>query len=231
MMNVKHHPSADVLTSFAAGGLPLSHSLCVSTHLEHCSECRQTLRALEGVGGELFEDLAPKQSNQALKSRVLDAIRQNPASNATAPAAIAAKEVQAQSNGSIPKSLRQFVKQGYDSLKWRRISASMFTTELCREADGARVELLKIMPGGSVSTHTHLGDEYTVILEGSFSDEDGLYRQGDFMVRDASQQHKPVATKDKECICLIVTYAPIQFTGWFTRWLNPFLRRSYAGSF
>ena len=73
-----------------------------------------------------------------------------------------------------------------------------------------------------------MGDEYTVILEGSFSDEAGLYHQGDFLVRDASHRHTPVATNDRECICLAVTEAPIQLTGLFGRLLNPFIRRSYV---
>ena len=67
-----------------------------------------------------------------------------------------------------------------------------------------------------------------MILEGSFSDESGLYRQGDFMVKDASDQHTPVATQDRECICLAVTEGPIQFTGFFSRMINPLLRRAYA---
>ena len=90
------------------------------------------------------------------------------------------------------------------------------------------MELLKIRPGGSASTHTHLGDEYTVILEGSFSDEKGVYRRGDFVVKDSSDQHTPVATKDQECICLAVTEGPVQLTGFFSRLLNPLLRRGYA---
>jgi len=85
-----------------------------------------------------------------------------------------------------------------------------------------------IRPGGTSNTHTHMGDEYTVILEGSFSDEAGLYHKGDFLLRDASDQHTPVATLDKYCICLAVTEAPIQLTGFFGWLLNPFIRRSYA---
>jgi putative transcriptional regulator len=90
------------------------------------------------------------------------------------------------------------------------------------------VELLKIKPGGAAHTHTHLGDEYTVILEGAFSDESGLYARGDFLLRDHKDRHTPVATRDRECICLAVTEGPIQFTGFFSRLLNPLLRRDYA---
>jgi putative transcriptional regulator len=128
----------------------------------------------------------------------------------------------------VPRCLRQFVSGGYDQLRWKRVSPDIHSVELCRDSNGARVELLKIKPGGSASTHTHLGDEYTVILEGSFSDESGVYRRGDFVVKDSSDRHTPVATQDQECICLAVTEGPIQLTGLFGRLLNPLLRRGYA---
>jgi putative transcriptional regulator len=116
----------------------------------------------------------------------------------------------------------------YDDLPWRRVSADIRSVELCRDSNGARVELLKIKPGGSAITHTHLGDEYTVILEGSFSDEAGLYGEGDFLLRGKHDKHTPVASLHRECLCLAVTEGPIQFTGFFSRLMNPFIRRSYA---
>jgi putative transcriptional regulator len=128
----------------------------------------------------------------------------------------------------VPRCLHQFVDTNYDDLNWKRISADIQSVELCRDSNGAKVELLKIKPGGSATTHTHMGDEYTVILEGSFSDESGLYGQGDFLVKDENDQHTPVATQDRECICLAVTEGPIQFTGFLHRLLNPFIRRGYA---
>lgn len=87
--------------------------------------------------------------------------------------------------------------------------------------------MLRIKPGGKAATHTHTGDEYTLILEGGFSDESGIYGEGDFLLRNGSHKHKPIATKDKECLCLTVTDAPIEFTGFFTRWLNPLIRKSH----
>jgi putative transcriptional regulator len=128
----------------------------------------------------------------------------------------------------VPKCLRSLIPSDYDTLKWRRLSPSISCTELCRDIDGSKVELLRIRPGGSSGTHTHLNEELTVILEGSFSDEHGVYREGDYVCMDSRHKHTPVATRDKACICLVVTKAPVQFTGFFSRLLNPLLRRSYA---
>ena len=48
------------------------------------------------------------------------------------------------------------------------------------------------------------------------------------MVKHVDDRHTPVATLDRECICLAVTEGPIQLTGFLGRLLNPFLRRSHA---
>ncbi len=214
-----NHPANELLASYSAGSLPLSQALCISAHLEHCDQCGAQLRRLNRVGSELMQKLSPAPASEDLKQRVLerlDDIVDEPA------------RAEPASDSSVPRCLRQFITGSYDELKWKWVSPDIHSVQLCRDSNGAKVELLKIKPGGSATTHTHLGDEYTVILEGSFSDEQGVYRQGDFMVKDANDQHTPVATRDRECICLAVTEGPIQFTGLFSRMLNPLIRRSYA---
>jgi putative transcriptional regulator len=214
------HPHDELLASYSAGSLPLSQALCISTHLEHCSACVRKLRRLNRIGSELMQQLQPAPGSAELRQRLLDrldTLTDAPQQDSAAP-----------SDPGVPRCLRRFVKNGYQGLSWRPVSAHIQSVELCRDSNGARVELLKIRPGGSAINHTHLGDEYTVVLEGSFSDDDGLYSQGDFVLREKNEQHRPVATQDRECICLAVTEGPIQFTGLFSRLLNPFIRRSYA---
>ena len=215
-----NHPAHELLAAYSAGSLPLSQALCISAHLEHCPSCTRQLQRLNRVGSELMQQLKPAQASANLKNRLLDSL--DSLVEAQPPAA--EKRV----DPSIPRCLHQFIDSDYDSLTWKRVSPDIHSVELCRDGNGARVELLKIRPGGSATTHTHLGDEYTVILEGSFSDESGLFRQGDFVVKGAHDRHAPVATQDRECICLAVTEGPIQFTGFFSRLLNPLIRRSYA---
>jgi len=220
MDKATNHPDEELLAAYSAGSLPLSQALCVSAHLEHCASCGQTLQRLNRVGSELMQQLKPARASDELKNRLLDSLD-------SLTEATPAEEAQSV-NPSIPRCLHQFIERDYDDLRWKRVSTDIHSVELCRDSNGAKVELLKIRPGGSATTHTHLGDEYTVILEGSFSDEAGLYRKGDFMVRGTSDQHTPVATLDRECICLAVTEGPVQFTGFISRLLNPFIRRSYA---
>ena len=215
-----NHPFDELLTAYSAGSLPLSQALCISAHLEHCQDCAQKLQRLNHVGSELMQKLKPSQASDDLKSRLLDMLDTLPEDGAD--------DEPRRQDPRVPRCLRQFVERSYEELNWKRVSADIHSVELCRDSNGSKVELLKIKPGGSATTHTHLGDEYTVILEGSFSDESGLYGQGDFVVKNENDKHTPVATQDRECICLAVTEGPIQFTGFMHRLLNPFIRRSYA---
>jgi putative transcriptional regulator len=225
-MNIlKNHPEDDLLAAYAAASLPLSQALCISVHLEHCSECTKNLQRFNQLGSELMLRLQPAPPSPELKNNLFDLIDQlsiDDASNVTVTSQTNTN------NQSLPRCLHQFIKTGYEDIPWKRLSPDIHSYELCRGQNNAKVELLRIKPGGTSGTHTHMGDEYTVILEGSFSDESGLYRQGDFLVRDSRHKHTPVATIDKECICLAVTEAPIQLTGFFGRLLNPLIRRSYA---
>ena len=224
MRTLNKHPAYELLASYSAGSLPLSQALCVSAHLEHCHSCTRQLQQLNHVGSELMQELKPASLSSDLKTRLFDSLDSLDEAALNAMPETTTK----QSDPSVPRCLQQFIVDNYADLAWKRVSTDIHSVELCRDANGAKVELLKIKPGGSASQHTHLGDEYTVILEGSFSDESGLYQQGDFIVKDSRDRHKPVATLDKPCICLAVSEGPIQFTGFFTRLLNPLLRRSYA---
>ncbi|MCB5162544.1 ChrR family anti-sigma-E factor [Marinomonas algarum] len=236
-----YHPSIETLTDYAAGSLPLAHSLCISTHLELCSECQQQVRKLEMLGSEFFEDT--KSEDRQLNSLKDSFFAHLETESHSATLAEQAKEEKRQmldqTNESkaldwdaykVPKSLRQFIPKGYDDLKWSRISPSFKMATLCNEEGGAQIALTRIKAGSHMPTHTHTGDELTLVLEGAFSDESGVYRQGDFISRDSSHKHQPIVTKDAECICLTVLDAPVEFTGWFTRLLNPILRRHHPHS-
>jgi putative transcriptional regulator len=221
MQKSSKHPNDELLASYSAGSLPLSQALCISTHLEHCPDCLRELRSLNRVGSELMQQLQPAPGSEDLKQRLFERLD-------NLSEAAPQNDVDNVRDASVPRCLRQFVKNGYRDLSWRPVSAHIQSVELCRDSNGAKVELLRIKPGGSAVTHTHMGDEYTVVLEGSFSDDDGLYGKGDFVLREKNEEHRPVATQDRECICLAVTEGPIQFTGFISRLLNPFIRRSYA---
>ncbi|WP_188152414.1 ChrR family anti-sigma-E factor [Teredinibacter waterburyi] len=233
---LNHHPMPEVLADYASGSLSLSHALCVAAHLEHCAHCRQMSDTLVHVGAQLFESqslqLHGDSIDEGLKQKVFSMLDDETLQLDSAPVSISDQPAsKPTSNGKaykVPRCLSQFIKGSFDSLEWVRVSPSIKIATLCRDKDGSQVALSRVQPGGKMPHHAHTGDELTLVLEGSFSDVDGIYRKGDFILRNSGDRHKPVVTKDAECICLMVLDAPIQFTGFFTRWLNPILRHNHA---
>jgi putative transcriptional regulator len=224
MTRPNHHPELERLTLFSAGSLFLSEALCISAHIEVCEQCRGSIQHLDQVGSELFTQLDRSPASADLKSRVFEQLDEKEDVGLT----------QTIDNNkyplvsTLPRCLQAFVDSDYSNMDWKRLSPDISNIALCRDSNSARVELLKIRPGGTSNTHTHLGNEYTVILEGSFSDENGIYQKGDFIARDENHTHTPVASLNEDCICLAVTDAPVQLTGWFGRLFNPMLRRKFA---
>ncbi len=230
---INHHPAAELLLSYSAGSVSSSQAICIATHLDYCTPCRNAHHRNNAIGGAMLSEGKASGVSAQSKNKVLAAIAARKASNDDLNTAADADDVVAAplTPAEVPRPLRKIIPEGFDALRWRLATLSVRTCNLNKESDGAAVSLLKIKAGGKVNRHTHMGDEYTVVLTGSFSDEDGLYRPGDFLVRTPDEQHTPVATTDSDCICLTTQEAPLQFTGGIWRLINPILRRSfYLGS-
>lgn len=229
--NPKYHPTPELLTDYASGSLRSSHALTIATHLEFCEDCRNTLRQLDLLGSVLFSTpTSPEKSVESiskLKTKLLDNL-DDQATSQGIPQRIAGSCEEQNTEGneellSLPKALQNVIKSSRNGLHWSRVSLSMRIHKLYKDMDGSVISLTRVKPGGKMAHHAHTGDEITVVLKGSFSDETGVYRKGDFILRHRENRHRPVATRDTECVCLIVLDSPIRFTGLLTRWLNPFM--------
>ena len=241
MSGTSHHPSADLLLSYSAGTASPGHALCVATHLEYCQSCVQAHQRNNAIGGRLITELHSQEQSQVsegLKSRVfslLDNFTRSPADSDqqnNRQYKLQNNRQATQASGMttdprLPRALRKLVPEGLNGLDWRMISTSARSCQLFKDDSSTIVSLLKLKPGGRVARHKHMGNEFTVILTGAFSDEDGVYREGDFLLRDANDSHSPVATRDAECICLTLQEAPLQFTGWPLKLVNPWIRNQF----
>ncbi len=212
---IKHHPDARLLNEFASGALPLAQSLCVSVHLNYCSRCRRNHRGLQHLGSAMFSKLQP----QVVGDSVLDAVLSR--LDEEAPLTFPRPE---QRDDSYPALVQRLMSRDYDELEWDRVTPSLRVSRLRTGDREHEFAFYHIRAGGTIPRHRHRGTELTQVLEGSFSDESGVYREGDFLLRDAEDQHTPTASRDGDCICIGVLDAPIRFTEWRYRPLNPLLR-------
>lgn len=211
-----YHPSNDWLEQYAAGSLFAGQALCVAVHVSLCSECRQQVATLQSLGGVLLQQVGTADIADVLLDKVFAAIDAQPA-------AVVEATATAEVHSDIPRPLRRLIPRGYDAMAWSRVLPSMRLAQLDVGDQHCQVSLQRVRPGGKIALHDHRGTEVTLVLRGAFSDDDGAYRVGDFLVREPSQPHQPIATQNEECICLAALTAPVRFTGPLMRWVNPFL--------
>lgn len=214
MAMANHHPSNDFLMEHAAGTLPVAQAACISAHLNYCDRCRRVHDHMQNIGGVMLERLEPVPVSEAVLDAVLGRLGEpEPLHHPQAKAAV-----------DLPALLSRIINGDFSQLVWKRITKSLSISYLSTGDSDYEFALYRIAAGGRIPEHQHAGTEMTLVLEGGFSDSKGHYQPGDFIYRVADEKHAPVALDGEDCICLAVLDAPLRFTGWNYRWLNPFLQ-------
>ncbi|EXJ13070.1 MULTISPECIES: ChrR family anti-sigma-E factor [Nitrincola] len=214
-MNISHHFDDATLMAYASGSLPQGMALLVACHLHWCPHCRQRLAEAEAIGGALLAQIEPMSLKaDALKSVMdrLDLEEEIPLPQI--------RPVQTATD--LPAPLHHYLQTNLDHLPWKRLGYGVHHIDLNLKGPGA-TRLLKIAPGVSVPHHTHAGNELTLILRGSYTDEFGRFSAGDVADLDGEVKHQPIVDTDQDCICLIATDAPLKFTGLMGRLVQPFI--------
>jgi putative transcriptional regulator len=232
---IKHHPDDNFLAEYSSGSLAWALSLSVRSHIELCSLCQQKVANLNKVGGALLNISNPESCSSKAIEKVMQRIRQTPSvteylSPRQQSVAVSGSNT-AESNNRysqdplldrLPKMVEKLVSAS-GSLKWQKISSALKTARLVAGQDEYEVAFQRIGRGGKVVEHDHRGLEVTLVLKGSFSDEKGVYAEGDFLVRNPGDVHRPTATENQDCLCLSVVAAPVKVTGFLGTLINPFL--------
>ncbi len=63
-----------------------------------------------------------------------------------------------------------------------------------------------------------------MILRGAYDDALGHFAPGDVADLDDAVEHQPVTAAGVHCICVAATDAPLRFSGWMARTLQPLFR-------
>ena len=214
---INRHPESDLLVEYVSGSLSVAPCISVTTHLQYCKQCSDSVESLGEIGGELLTTAEAVPVSDGLFDRIienLDSLAEKDPSDG----------LLRQCSDAISTQLPEFVQRLLpdEELDWRRLSPSLKVAPISVGEEVYELALHRIDAGGKAPEHNHLGKEITVVLTGSFSDEDGVYQAGDFLVRQPGDTHRPFAARNQECICLSVLEAPIRLTG-IKRILNPFL--------
>lgn len=209
-----------LLAEYALGGLTLPVSVLVESHLELSPRSQAWMRDLD-----LMQDVVSKPDAPA-EPHVFDQIEpvsfqdRNLALNSVF-AAIEAEE--SKPRVGTPKALESFLGMSIADVPWKKVMPGLAEHKI-PDVDGCEVSLLRIDGGKAMPVHTHHGSEITLVLQGSFSDQNGTYGVGDIAYADDEINHKPVAEPGETCICFAVVDAPLELTGPIGRLMNSFIR-------
>ena len=213
---LNHHPSSEMLVEFSAGTLDTATSICVSAHLHFCKCCRDEVARLNEVGAHLMSEAPPEEIDNELFDKILAKIDQPETT-------VDVSHKTANASG-FPEPVNKLLNHAEKTPVWKRLSKSMEVAKLFTGQNKYEIALHKICAGGVTPKHDHRGLEYTVVLEGSFSDESSVYTQGDFIIRKPGDIHQPMGAKNGECICLSAQEAPIKLKSILGFFLNPWLK-------
>jgi len=227
-----HHPDEFTLLDYSAGSLGVARALAVSVHLSYCRQCQEQLKSLNALGGILLAEsqssLVPPEPEQSELSDTQDGDEDFEALMArlTDESQTSAQSALQSPPAGYHNPLERYLPHPLEQLDWHQQTRSIARYDLNPLIDDQehRVALQKIKAGARVPQHSHRGQELTVVLTGGFSDELGVYQQGDYVARDSSHHHSPTAIQNEDCVCLTVLDAPMRFTGPLMRWLNPLIR-------
>jgi len=201
-MSISHHPGDELLLSYASGAASEAVALIVAAHTTFCAACRATLAHAEAAGGSLLRDVAPVSMSSTAYESILSRLDE--------PAREVVKAAHLQSD--VPAPLQPYIGTDYDALPWRHVAGGISHLPI-RTKGGMKVRLIRAEPGSGVYTHTHRGEEWTLVLTGSYTDKTGHYATGDLQSTTPEVVHRPTADAGPVCINLAVTDAPLVFRG------------------
>ena len=215
MSSIKHHPSRAMLVDFSAGNLGTAESICVSAHLHFCDQCRNELMRLDQVASQLMTEAEPQTIDEDLFDAVMSKIDALPE---------APTKVETEEKSDFPHSVTKLINETKSAPNWRRMSSSVDVARVQTGQNKFEVALHRICAGGKTPHHGHNGTEFTVVLKGSFSDEQAVYSEGDFLLRGPGDEHQPMGAQNGECICLSALAAPIKLSSPLGFLMKPWLR-------
>lgn len=180
-MTLQDNTYAAFMLDHAAGRLAPAESLVADLHTALSPDGRRFAGMLDSVGGAILEGLDPERMN-------VDAPRPG-------------EQVSADGAPHAPAHLSPYLEQDLLALRWRKDIVGVPTIR----TKTPMARLLRLDPGERAPGHCHGRRDVTVVLQGAYADEFGLYQKGDLAFAMPGLRHQPRAVGVEPCVCMIAT--------------------------
>ena len=239
---IRFHPSAQQLKEFVEGTQSPAISLMVSAHCDMCRKCQRFVEIeTESLAAQMVStanDSAADAGDIAFQfGDMLSQITQLPSTNNNRSESNQPLEYRELARNiderehvgfrtieldgrtfTLPRTLHRYIdKTG----NWSSLVGKLWQAPVDLGNQGV-ANFIFMGSGGSVPEHTHRGTEYTLVIDGEFSDGLSRYDTGDFIFMDGEKTHTPKAEGKEGCLVFSIVDQPLHFTSGLARLLNPF---------
>jgi putative transcriptional regulator len=193
---------ASVLSDYAAGNLTPAKHIMVACKREISPETKQDIHFQEDLAAALMQDIAPV----SLSSDFMDTVL------ASLPKRLDSQNDNLRAAGMAPESLRRLLGHGIRDIKWKSLIPGVAVHDVMgnrRYQTGERLYLLRAKGGMKMPEHSHHGEEWSLLLSGSYSVDGEIYARGDLHIEDETETHAPHINEGEDCICLVMTEGPL----------------------
>lgn len=209
------------IVAYAAGTLSEAKATLVASHVSFHPELQKRVTLAEDIGGALLESAEKKPVSYDMFEKV-SAMLDQPLPEVTAP--VQSDTGKLMSAEATPAPLKQYIDETGITPKWRFMGPGLRQAKLQDSENGEKLWLLKARGGTEMPMHDHRGQELTLVLQGSYRVGDTRYGVGDMEIAaEDVYDHEPIIDEGEDCICLVVTEAPIKLKSMIARAAQPFI--------
>jgi putative transcriptional regulator len=216
---ISHHPDPELLLDYASGALAEPMALSIACHASICGKCRDEVSHLEAVGGILIDESETAPVDATSLNTVMSRLDDPEIDEEPVEAAFDQETL-----AKIPGPLRHYLPESLKGLNWRRIGSKVGQYNLDLKIGPYKASLMKFKAGNPMPFHTHKGMEATLVLSGSYTDQNNRFKRGDFDLKDSSHKHQPSVDPGEDCYALVIMDAPVVLAGPISKFLNPFIK-------
>ena len=201
----------EAITDYAAGNLSPAKHIMLACQSEISEAVAERVSFQEDVAASLIEDGDGQALSPLFMGNVLAALPPQEGSAEVAESSV---------DGLAPKSLRHMLGHGLQDMKWKSLIPGIAVYDILgnrKTKEGDRLYLLKAKGGMKMPDHGHDGEEWTLILTGSYTTGNKRFKRGDMHIEDETEIHAPHIDEGEDCICLVMTQGPLVMQGWLPK--------------
>lgn len=216
---IKFHPSPEQLSQFAEGTLSAVESIMVSAHCDMCERCQNRVMAETERLAEDVLETQKAEHHYEFDSMIAGITQLPPAESITVARGQGARSIELDGRTfPLPRTLQRLAdKTG----NWSSLVGRLWQAPVDLGNQGV-ANFIYMEKGGSVPEHTHRGTEFTLVINGEFTDGINAYDSGDFIFMDGDKTHAPRSDAPEGCLVFSIVDQPLHFTSGLARLLNPF---------